>query len=603
MAGHRLPRGGTRIDRGRPMQFTFDGESVLAFAGDTVASALLASGRTLVTRSFKYHRPRGIYSAGPEEPSALVTLINGSREPNAKATIVEATEGLVVQSQNAWPSLARDAAALGSFFSPFLAAGFYYKTFIGPIRGAWMFYEPSIRRAAGLGEASLAPDSDRYDSAHAFCDVLVVGGGPAGLAAALAAGRAGARVILCDDAPVLGGSVDLEESIERLEPRDWLFETASALRELSNVLQLTRTSVYGYYDDNVLGAVEQHLRAPHSVRFRQRHWRIVARRVVLAAGAIERPFVFPGNDTPGVTLAGAALVYARRYGVAIGSEAVVFTNNDSGWERAAALARLGIRIAAIVDPRSSPPARPAAELQKFGTECLTGQVVTAARGGRTLKSVAVQAFDPGKGQLFGSPREITCDALLVSAGWNPLVHLASQAGGPPRYDESIHAFIPGEARESWIAAGAMRGVFDSDAAARDGAQAGQEAARACGFNTAPVHSGPPGEGNTDASTEDLRRHFPASEARFRNPPMLPLFEIPVRGKAFVDLQNDVTAADVRLARREGFESAEHLKRYTTLGMATDQGKTSNLNGLTILAGERGLSMPAVGATRFRPPPL
>ena len=582
MAGYRLPRGGTRIDRTRPLRFFFDRAGVPGFAGDTIASALLATGHTTVARSFKYHRPRGIYSAGSEEPSALVTLgRRGDTEPNAKATTIEAANELLVRSQNAWPTLKHDINAINSWFSPFIAAGFYYKTFMGPTRGAWMFYEPSIRRAAGLGKASFEPDPDRYESAHAFCDVLVVGGGPAGLSAALDAGQSGARVILCEDGPILCGALDLEDRIGEEAASDWLFRTTSALAALDNVRVLTRVSVYGYYDDNVLGASER--AAPgDGAKTRQRHWRIEAKRVVLATGAIERPFVFPGNDAPGVILAGAALAYARRYGVAVGSNVVVFTNNDAGWRRAVGIARVGVAVRAVIDPRREIPAALATELAETGAESLPGHVVTATSGGTALSSIRVEVFDATSGKISGAARDIRCDALAVTAGWNPLVHLASQAGGPPRYDEAIHAFLPGEPREKWIAAGAVNGVFDAAACAADGARAGAEAARACGFTVASA---------------DARSALGGDGADN----LLPLFEIPANGKAFVDLQNDVTAADVRLAQREGFESVEHLKRYTTLGMAADQGKTSNLNGLTILAKARGLPVPEIGTTRFRPP--
>jgi heterotetrameric sarcosine oxidase alpha subunit len=584
MAGYRLPRGGTRLDRTRALRFSFDGTAVEGFAGDTVASALIASGRVLVARSFKYHRPRGIYTAGPEEPNALVTLGTGAdTEPNAKATIVDAEEGLTVRSQNAWPSLANDFGAVNGLFSRFFAAGFYYKTFMGPFRGAWMLYEPFIRRAAGLGRASFEPDPARYDNAHAFCDVLVVGGGAAGMAAALAAGRAGARVILCDDNPVLGGQIDLDEG-SGADPAERLFAATSALSAEPNVRVLTRTSVYGYYDDNVLAAIEQVSSDAHGSRARQRHWRIQARHVVLASGAIERPFVFSGNDTPGVMLAGAGLAYARRYGVAVGREVVVFTNNDYGWSQAVALSRAGVPLRAIVDPRPDVPAHAAAELSESGAQFLAGHVVTAASGGKALKSVRVEVFDAGTGSVSGAPRDLSCDALLVSAGFNPLVSLASQAGGPPLYNEKLAAFVPGKPREAWTAAGAIKGTFAAEQAAAEGEAAGAEAAAKLGFGDAPDRALAP-------------KKAPASTQR----PMLPVFEIPGGGKAFVDMQNDVTATDVRLARQEGFESVEHLKRYTTLGMAADQGKMSNLNGLTIMAKARGVPVPAVGTTRFRPP--
>lgn len=591
MPGYRLPRGGSRIDRSRGIRFSFDGAAVGAFAGDTVASALLAAGRTLVARSFKYHRPRGVFTAGSEEPNALVTLgAGGNTEPNAKATIIEATDGLVVRSQNAWPSLGSDIGAVSGLLSPFFAAGFYYKTFIGPYRGAWMLYEPFIRRAAGMGRASFEPDRDRYETAHAFCDVLVVGGGPAGLAAALEAADAGARVILCDDNIGVGGGLDLEDGIQGQSVADWLFATISALRAFANFQLLTRISVYGYYDGNVLGAVEQVPSAGAAGgpgRTRQRHWRIQARRVVLAAGALERPFVFPGNDTPGVMLGSAGLAYARRYGVAVGHEVVVFTNNDSGWTQAAALSRAGVQVRAVVDPRIPTPGRPAAELSEAGAELLSGHVVTAASGGKALSSLRIEVYDANTGHISGAARDVRCDALLVSAGWNPLVHLASQAGGPPVYDERLAAFLPGEPREAWRAVGAMAGTLGADEAAAEGRIAGAELAREVGFEPRAD------ERASQASLAEGQRRGTGN--------LLPLFEIPAEGKAFVDLQNDVTASDVRLARQEGFESVEHLKRYTTLGMGADQGKTSNLNGLAILAAERKTPVPAVGTTRFRAP--
>ena len=583
MAGYRLPGGGSRIDRSRPLTFTFDGAPIAGFAGDTVASALLAAGRNLVARSFKYHRPRGVMTAGPEEPSALVTLGTGAlATPNCKATTAAARDGLVVTSQNAWPSLAMDIGAVNGFFGRFFGAGFYYKTFIGPFRGAWMLYEPFIRRAAGLGAASFEPDPDHYDTGHAFCDVLVVGAGPAGIAAAHAATRAGARVILCDDAPVLGGNADLEETIGGENAAAWIAAETRALEAFPALKILKRTSVYGYYDDNVVGAVET-LEAAGAHAPRQRHWRIHAKRVVLAAGALQRTFVFSGNDIPGVMLAGAALAYARRHGVAVGREVAVFANNDEGWRHAAALMRAGLAIRAVIDPRAQAPAPMAGDLAKTGTEILTGHVVAAAKGGKAVEAVKVTAFDAQHGAAQSATREIACDALLVAAGWTPLIHLASQAGGPPVYDEALAAFLPGEAREAWIAAGAMAGAFDPTAVVEAGADAGAEAARAAGF-------------------QDLSRPMAvvSPPARERSDNLLPVFNI-AGGKAFVDLQNDVTVSDVLLAQREGFESVEHLKRYTTLGMATDQGKTSNLNGLAILSEARRVPVPAVGTTRFRPP--
>ncbi len=588
MPGYRLPRGGSRIDRLRPLRFTFDGRRIDGLAGDTIASALIASGQTLVARSFKYHRPRGIYSAGAEEPNALVTLgADAATDPNVKATIVEAQDGMAVHSQHAWPSLATDLGAVNGLFAPFFAAGFYYKTFMGPGRRGWMRYEPMIRRAAGLGRASFEPDPDRYEMANAFCDVLVVGAGPAGLAAALTVGQAGAHVILCDEAPIFGGMADLDDRIGDEPAADWLFAMRSALNGMENVEQCPRLSVYGYYDGNVLGAVERVAWTGADGRTRQRHWRIQAQRVVLATGAIERPFVFPENDRPGVMLARAALAYARRYGVSVGGDVVLFTSHDDGWRNAAALARAGVPIRAVVDPRSDAPAEAEAELLATGTKSFAGHVVTAVEGGRATKAVAIAPFDAASGAVSDDGLRLDCDALLLAAGWTPTIHLASQAGGAPVYEEALDAFLPGEPREAWHAAGAMCGIADTKGAAASGALAGADAAEALGLE--PSRNGARNGPKTGRSLEAT----PGNR--------LPLIEVPVPGKAFVDLQNDVTTADVRLAQREGFQSVEHLKRYTTLGMAADQGKTANLNAISILAKERGVSAPAIGTTRYRPP--
>ncbi|HSK39217.1 MAG TPA: sarcosine oxidase subunit alpha family protein [Arenibaculum sp.] len=581
MAGYRLDRGGTRIDRSHPLRFSFDGRSVPALAGDTIASALLACGRVHFGRSFKYHRPRGVLAGGWEEPNALVTIGRGAQtEPNTRATIAEAAEGLAVRSQNAWPSLRFDIGAVNGLLSPFFAAGFYYKTFMGPFRRSWMLYEPFIRRAAGLGAGTFEPDGDRYERKHAFCDVLVVGAGVAGLSAAIEAGRAGKRVTVCDENPRPGGVLDLnDEMIAGQTADEWMFRTLNALKELPNVRMMSRTNVYGYYDGNVLAAIERTARGAHiggGAPTRQRHWRIQAEAVVLATGALDRPFVFAGNDRPGIMLLSAGLAFARRYGVAVGRDVVVFANNDHGWDGAVALARAGVAVRAIVDPRQEVPARARAYLSESGAEILPGHAVVAAKGKRALAGIRVANFDNRNGRLGVGGREIVCDALLVSAGTVPQIQRASQAGGAPIFDPSIGAFLPGEARERFVAVGALNGTFSGETAAADGASGGAAAAGA-----AP------------------RRAVSAPDPGARMPTVL--FETGKDGKAFVDFQNDVTADDIRLANREGFQSPEHVKRYTTLGMATDQGRNSGLNGLAILAAERDLPIPVIGATRFRPP--
>jgi methylglutamate dehydrogenase subunit C len=576
MSGYRLDsaKGGAAVN------FTFDGRGYQGVAGDTLASALLANGVDLFGRSFKYHRPRGLFSAGVEEPNALVTLGSGARtEPNTRATVVEIFEGLEARSQNRWPSLGFDVMAVNGLAGPILSAGFYYKTFMGPTRKAWMFYEHFIRKAAGLGAGTTLPDPDRYEEMNAFCDVLVAGGGPAGMMAALTAASSGARVILADEQAALGGN---------LRGNSLGDDLLSRLAALDNVTLLPRTTVYGYYDDNTLGAVERvsdHVAVPAAGQPRERHWTIRARQVVLATGAIERPIVFGDNDKPGVMLADAGRIYVERHGVAPGRQVALFTNNDGAYRSIAALTAAGVTVTAIVDARADISAQAREIAAASGAELLLGQVVTRALGGQHLSGIEVAPFDPVKGAGDGAHRQLSADCLLVSGGWTPTVHLASQAGGPARWDETLNAFLPGEAHQPWRAAGACNGALDTSSALTEGAKAGEEAARACGFAIDSI-SMPPADREPLADAP-----LPVWDAR---PPH-------GKGKAFVDLQHDVTASDVSLAHLEGFRSVEHLKRYTTLGMATDQGKTSNMAGLALMARERGLTIPEVGTTRFRPP--
>jgi sarcosine oxidase subunit alpha len=589
MSGFRLKTGGAHVTRERILTFRFDGRTLEGYEGDTLASALIASGRKLVGRSFKYHRPRGVFSAGVEEPNALVELRTGARqEPNSRATMVELFDGLEASSQNRWPSLRHDVMAVNDRVSPLLSAGFYYKTFMEAGQAGWHFAEKFIRRAAGLGRGTHLPDPDRYERQNTFCDLLVVGAGPAGLMAALTAARAGLRVILADENVHPGGRV-FEESgqIDGLAPAAWALRMAEAL-QASGVRLMTRTSVYGYFDGNVLGAVERvgdHLAEPPVFRPRQRHWTIHARRVVLATGAIERPLVFTGNDTPGVMLASAGLAYARRFGVAVGRSVIVFSNNDGGARTALALHELGVPVKAVVDCRRAIDAALAERLGERGIRLETGAVVAATKGRKALASVEIRGFDPETGRLGDNGMHPACDTLLVAGGWTPSVHLASQAGGSPVFDETLHAFVPGTPREAWVACGACSGHLDLAACLRSGREAGATVALALGGGEVEPPPLPELSGVADAE-------LPA-----------PVFEVPAcgRGKRFVDLQHDVTADDIALANREGFSSVEHVKRYTTLGMAADQGKTSNVNAIALLARERGLATSGVGTTRFRMP--
>jgi heterotetrameric sarcosine oxidase alpha subunit len=575
----RLAAGGL-IDRSRTLSFSFDGKSYRGYAGDTMASALLANGVRLVGRSFKYHRPRGVLSAGPEEPNALVELRSGARrEPNTRATVTELFDGLAATSQNRWPSLAFDLLSINGLVSPALVAGFYYKTFMWPASFWEKLYEPLIRRAAGLGRAAGAEDPDHYEKAFAFCDLLVIGGGPAGLAAALAAGRNGARVILCDEDFRLGGRLLAEKrEIGGKPASDWLAATLAELASLPEVRIMPRTTVFGLYDHGIYGAVERvsdHLPEPIAHRPRQRGWRIHARRAILAAGALERPIVFPGNDVPGVMLAGAVRTYVNRHGVLPGREAVLFTAGDDGWTTARDIAAAGGRVAAIVDARAeTDPARKALA-DKLGTRLFAGGVVAGTRGGRQLDGVTIRDGS-------GATTTLACDLLAVSNGWNPTLHLTSHQNGKPAWDEAQHCFVPGALPAGLSVAGGAAGRFTLAQALDDGARLGREAAAAAGFVAKPAEPVPA----TDPESSGLTPVWRVTGGR---------------GKAFVDYQNDVTDKDVELAAREGFRPIEHLKRYTTLGMATDQGKTSNLAGLAIMAEQTGRTIPQTGTTTFRPP--
>jgi heterotetrameric sarcosine oxidase alpha subunit len=567
------------IDRHQPLTFHYDGKRYSGYAGDTLASALLACGVKFLGRSFKYHRPRGVLTAGSEEPNALVELRAGARqEPNTRATVAELFEGLQAHSQNSWPSLGFDVGAVNSLLAPLLVAGFYYKTFMWPAALWEKLYEPAIRRAAGLGRASLEADPDTYEKASAFCDVLIIGAGPAGLSAALAAGRSGARVILCDEDFVLGGRLNAERrEIGGISGSAWARRVESELSSLPDVRILRRTTVFGRYDGGTFGAVERvadHLPVPMPHQPRQRLWRIVARRTVLSSGATERPLVFGNNDRPGVMMASAVRTYLNRFGVTPGRRVVLFTTSDDGWNTATDLSSAGIPVEAIVDARAEVAPRLVATAAHAGSRVLLGAQVIEAQGTQALRSLTVRHRD-------GRLERLKADTLAVSGGWNPNIALSTHLGARPRWCERASAFVPGQEPAGMTAAGAARGSFGLGDAIREGTAAGAEAAEMTGFRASPL----PYEKVDDEGTGVTAFwHVEGS-----------------KGKAFVDFQHDVTLEDVSLATREGFRSVELLKRYTTLGMGTDQGKTSNVNGLAIVAALTGRSIPEMGTTLFRAP--
>jgi len=553
---HRLAQGG-RIDRGRVLRFRFDGREYEGHPGDTLASALLANGVRVVGRSFKYHRPRGIFSGGPEEPSALVRLEAGAlTEPNCRPSETPLYDGLVAASQNCWPGPRFDLGALADRAAPLLPAGFYYKTFLAGWERVW---ERLLRRMAGLGRAPELPDPSRYDKTHAHCDVLVVGGGPAGLTAALAAGRTGARVILVDSDVEFGGSL-----LRLGQQEAWVAAMLEALGGLPDVRLLPRTTVLGRYDGNYAIAAQR----VEGGAARQVLWHIRARRIVLATGAQERPIAFPDNDRPGIMLSGAAAGYAARHGVRPGRRAVVFTNDDGAYTAAAILAEAGVEMAAIVDLRAEPG--PASRRRGHGTAFYPGHAVVATSGRHGLRRVWVQPVGDDGASLAGQRVAIACDLLAVSGGWNPNVQLFAQARGQLGFDPRIAALAPRAEEDGVVCIGGANGTFALERAIAEGEAAG-------------------------AGT-------PVPEREPEGTPPRQLWLVPGDDRrSFVDLHNDVTAADIALAAREGFVSIEHVKRYTTLGMGTDQGRTGNLVGAALLSAAVGRDVGEIGTTTFRPP--
>lgn len=591
MQPRRLSKGG-RLDRSKAIGFTFNGQRYQGFQGDTLASALLANDVHLVGRSFKYHRPRGIVGRGAEEPNAIVQVGAGAHlQPNFRATQVELYEGLTAASVNSWPSVGFDVLAVNSLLSRFLPAGFYYKTFLWP-RRAWKIYEHFIRKASGLGSVPAEADPDRYEKGHIHCDVLVIGGGPAGLAAALEAGRRKARVVLVDEQAEFGGRLlDHRYTIGGADGSDWVTRTVAELSTLPGMQLLARATAFGYYDHNsvaVLERVSDHLPPQSSPTPRQRLWMVRAKQVVIATGAYERPLVFHNNDRPGIMQASAVSTYINRYAAVPGVRAIVFTNNDSAYQTALDLLDAGASLAGVIDLRSEVSGELPARVRQRGIEVLTGHGVIGVRGSTRVQGVEVGRLNSARSILRSSSRWFTCDLVAVSGGWSPALDMHCQSGGKACYDATKSCFVPDSPVQAERSAGSCNGSFKLADCLREGAVAGATASHAAGIG-----------GREPTST-------PPATAESEEQPIQPVWLVPStfpvgRGpKQFVDFQNDTTVADIAMAVGENFQSIEHVKRYTLLGFGTEQGKLGNVNGIGIVAQLLHTEIPKVGTTTFRP---
>jgi sarcosine oxidase, subunit alpha len=582
----RLATGGRLIDRTAPQEFTFNGKRLRGLAGDTLASALLANDQMLVGRSFKYHRPRGIVAAGPEEPNALMNLGTGGRfEPNQRATTTELFDGLEAASQNHWPSLNYDIGVINNYAARFMPAGFYYKTFIHP-RAFWKhIFEPVIRQAAGLGRAPKDRDADRYEHTYAFADVLVIGGGIAGLQAALTAAKAGKRVMLLEQTAHWGGRAPVDgDEIDGKLAAEWIDKTIAELEDMDNVTLRLRTTGAGVYDHGYVLANERIAdHTPGDGRPKQRLWRIRAGGIITATGAIERPLSFAGNDIPGVMLAASVRDYITNFAVSPGDRTVIATNNDDAYLTALAIKAAGLSVPVIVDARLEADGDLPNKARAAGIRVLTGHAIASVKGSKRVTAVNL-CLQAGEGATIET---IPCDAVAMSGGWSPVVHLWSHCGGKLTWDEALTAFIPDATRPPTnhdgaamvIPAGAALGLFDTGSILASAKAAGN--------------------GTLDNADEYAQKKHAESTGNIQLMPQGASFKL--RSKMWLDYQNDVKVSDVQLAAREGYESVEHTKRYTTLGMATDQGKLSNINGLSVLADALNVTIPQVGTTTFRPP--
>ncbi len=591
MQMRRLSSGG-RVNRDKPISFSFNGEAYQGFEGDTLASALLANGVDVVARSFKYARPRGIMGHGAEEPNAIVQLGHGAQTvPNLRATQVELYAGLEAYSVSGWPSVNFDLMGVIGAFGRLMPPGFYYKTFMRPQK-LWMTYEHFIRKAAGLGAAAVEADPDNYDKFNQHCDVLVVGAGPAGLAAALTAAHSGARVILADEQNEFGGSLLAgRQIIGGQAAARWLTKTLAELQACDNVELLPRSTVFAYYDHNFLAILERrtdHLQISSPSVARQRLHRVRARQVVLASGAIERPLVFANNDVPGVMLASSVSTYVNRYAVTPGNKLLLFTCNDSAYQTALDWHRAGLDVVAVVDTRPVAAGAAVAAVQELNIEVIGGHGVIEALGKKRIRGAVIAPLNTAASAVTGTTRQLDCDLIACSGGWSPVIHLSSHTGAKPEWSDAKVGFLPGKSIQQERSIGAANGTYKLRDCLSEGAYAGARAAQMAGFGNGSVNTPKP-------TVEELA--VQPQQAVFLVPHLKPTSRAP---KQFVDFQLDVTAAAIELAAREGYQSVEHAKRYTALGFGTDQGKLGNINGLAILANTLGQSLAATGTTIFRP---
>ncbi len=576
------------INRNKKISFTFNGKKLFGYEGDTIASALIANGIHLVGRSFKYHRPRGFFGAGVEEPNAKLQVeFNGHSEPNVNATEMELIEGLSATSQNCWPSVNFDIGAINNFLKMFFPAGFYYKTFMWPKSFWYKIYEPFIRKAAGLGVASIEKDKERYEHKFEYCDLLVTGSGPSGLASAYAAAKNGAKVILAEDKPRFGGTLLTDDvSIDNLSGKDWAEKIITELKSMPNVTVKNRSQVFGYYDHNMLVMFERvsdHLEKKSKFTPRQRLWYIRAKETILSTGSIERPIVFGNNDTPGIFLSAAAKEYMKVYGVLVGKKPLIFTNNDSAYETALEFKKNNVEPI-ILDTREEHSSELIDEAKSKGIDIRFSHGVIVANGYKKVKSAKIGKLNKDKNS-FGKIETVDCDCICVSGFWTPSVHLASQSGNKLKYEEKIDAFIPDKKKQHETSVGAANGSFTLEESLKHG------------FENGSNLSAKITETKTEISIPNVNEKKYGAHDKFWCMP-LPKNENP---KRFVDFQNDVSVSDIEIALREGYRSIEHVKRYTTLGMATDQGRTSNLNGLQLVSNIENKIVPEVGHTTFRPP--